>query len=418
MPNKKEVVEFLYKTPAKIGQAVGFGDFTDLHNNWIRKFVFSEEDYTLQAHRGSYKSTCLSIANALYMLLYPQKNTILLRKTDNDVIESIKQTKKVLESTIVQSIARILYNNKPLILTEVTAFKISTNLYHSPRGASQLLGLGIGSSITGKHADRIITDDIININDRISKAERERTKIAYMELNNICNRGGNIVNIGTPWHKDDAFTLMPEPEKHDCYSTGLISDKQLKKIQQSMSASLYSANYELRHIASEDIIFDGIPQYTSDINLLYNGIAHIDASYGGADSTAFTIARRIGNKIYAYGRVYDKHIDKCIGEIVGLIKVFRAGTIYCEKNADKGYLAKEFRRLGYPVNNYNENMNKFLKISSYLKKWWHDIIFLNGTDKAYIENIQEYNEQAEHDDPADSLACICRILDKNDFRGI
>ena len=37
-------------------------------------------------------------------------------------------------------------------------------------GSPQLLGIGMKASITGKHADTVITDDICNITDRISKA--------------------------------------------------------------------------------------------------------------------------------------------------------------------------------------------------------------------------------------------------------
>ena len=58
---------------------------------------------------------------------------------------------------------------------------------------------------------------------RLSQAERERTKLAYMELQNIKNRGGRFINTGTPWHKDDAFSIMPKPKRFDCYSTGIYT---------------------------------------------------------------------------------------------------------------------------------------------------------------------------------------------------
>lgn len=64
-----------------------------------------------------------------------------------------------------------------------------------------MLGIGIGGSLTGKHADIVITDDIVNLRDRMSAAERERTIAVYRELQNIKNRGGRIINTGTPWHK-------------------------------------------------------------------------------------------------------------------------------------------------------------------------------------------------------------------------
>ena len=69
-----------------------------------------------------------------------------------------------------------------LILLKETDTEIDTNIRTSTKGASQIVGLGIGTSITGKHGDIIVTDDIVNLKDRISRAEREKTKIQYMEL--------------------------------------------------------------------------------------------------------------------------------------------------------------------------------------------------------------------------------------------
>ena len=57
--------------------------------------------------------------------------------------------------------------------------------------------------------------------------------------------------------------------------------------------------------------------------------------------------------------------------------------------------------------------NKYLKISTYLKKWWGNIVFLEGTDRDYIAQIMDYTEDAEHDDAPDSAACCCRILDRS-----
>ena len=294
-------------------------------------------------------------------------------------------------------------------LTTATANEISTNLSTDIRGTSQLVGLGIGGSLTGKHFDRIFTDDIVNVQDRISKAERDRTKIVYQELQNIRNRGGRIFNTGTPWHKEDCFSLMPNIERHDCYSTGLISKEQLQIIREAMTASLFAANYELRHIASDDVIFTS-PQTGADPALAEQGICHIDASYGGEDGTAFTICKKSGGKYYIYGRLWQKHVDDCLPEIIRLRKAFNAGIIYCERNSDKGYLAKALRDKGERADTYQEKMNKFVKITSYLKSEWKNVVFVAGTDAEYINQICDYTENAEHDDAPDSAASIVRKL--------
>ena len=406
--DRRKAVEFLITKPASFGRLVGFTKLTDLHNAWILDMLKGEGDRTLQAHRASYKTTCVSIALALIIILLPNKRTLFLRKTDADIKEIIKQVQKILKDPHTQYFVQCIYGVN-LKLTVESATEINTNLTTDIRGTSQLVGMGCGSSITGKHFDRIFTDDIVNINDRVSKAERDRTKLVYQELQNIKNRDGRIFNTGTPWCKDDCFTIMPEAEKFDCYSTGLISDEQLEVIKKSMTRSLFAANYELRHIAAEDVIFQN-PQTGADPSEVEQGDCHIDAAYGGEDFSAFTIVKKQGNIFYVYGRMWQKNIDDCLDEIQRLRAQFNAGKIYCEDNGDKGYLAKELRNRGERAIIYHENMNKFIKITTYLKSEWENVKFVAGTDKAFIDQICDYNENADHDDAADSLASQIRRL--------
>ena len=366
------------------------------------------QDKTLQAHRGSYKTTCVSIALACIFVLLPNKKTLFLRKTDADVKEVIRQVRNILLSPPMQEAARLIHGKDMVLITQ-TASELSSNLPGDSKGTSQIVAMGINGSITGKHFDRIFTDDIVNVQDRTSKAERDRTKIVYQELQNIRNRGGRIFNTGTPWSKDDCFSLMPNIERYDCYSTGLISEEQLQIIREAMTASLFAANYELRHIASDDVIFTS-PQTDADPALAEQGICHIDASYGGEDGTAFTICKKSGGKYYIYGRLWQKHVDDCLPEIVRLRKAFNAGIIYCERNADKGYLAKTLRDKGERADTYQESTNKFVKITSYLKSEWKNVVFVAGTDAEYINQICDYTENAEHDDAPDSAASIVRKL--------
>ena len=227
---------------------------------------------------------------------------------------------------------------------------------------------------------------------------------------NIKNQGGKIHNTGTPWHKDDAFTLMPEPEKWDYKATGIFSDEEIQEIKDSMSPSLFAANYELRHIASEDVIFEDA-QTGAPIEKVQNSqFCHIDAAYGGEDYTAFTIARKAEGKYFVYGRLWHNAVDICTPEIIADRKRLLAGKIYCETNGDKGYLAKALREQGERVVTYAEDTNKYIKIVTHLKGEWKDIIFVDGTDPEYISQILDYNEYAEHDDAPDSLACMMRIL--------
>lgn len=164
-------------------------------------------------------------------------------------------------------------------------------------------------------------------------------------------------------------------------------------------------------VASEGALFTTYPEYTDDKSLLYDGIAHIDAAYGGSDGSALTCAHKVKDKIYMFGKLRQQHIDTLFNSFMADMSDLRCSPVYMERNADKGFAAREFIRKGQPASVYDEHENKFKKIATYLRKWWPNIIFLKGTDKKYIEQIMAYNESAEHDDAPDSAASICRLLD-------
>lgn len=407
---QRNTIDLLENNPVVIGRAIGFKDLTELHNEWLKDWLYGQEDSTTQAHRGSYKTSDLAVFLALAILVYRNKNIIFLRKTDSDVAEVIRTVTRIVRSGAYQRICRQLYGLTPMVLKE-TASEIHTNIYNGISGASQILGIGLGGSLTGKHADIVVTDDIVNIKDRVSRAERERTKLMYMELQNVKNRNGRIINTGTPWHKDDAFSLMPNIKKYTCHDTGLMTADEIKHLRASMSASLFSANYELKHIADENALFTDA-KFTSDVDAIYNGICHIDASYGGEDSTAFTVIHEHEGNLIIYGKKYTHHVEGCLDDILRLKTKYRAGTTWTERNADKGYLDKSLKARGDISSTYHEKMNKHIKISTYLKENWGRVLFLDDTDPEYIAEILDYTEHAQHDDCPDSLASAIRQLGK------
>lgn len=403
----EQAKDLIKNNPARIGYYVGFDDFTDLHNEWLKDLLFIPGDQTKQAHRGSYKTSCDSLVIALNAIIRPWERLVFLRKTDGGVQEVIRQSKEILRSGAMREIARAL-TGVELKLTRDNVTEFDTNIKQGISGASQVVGYGIGSPLTGVHADTILTDDIVTLRDRISAAERERTKSIYRELQNVRNRGGRIINTGTPWHEDDCFILMPPADKYDCYSTGLMTKEDIRRVRKGTTPSLFAANYELKHIADEEALFKD-SQWISDAKLLYDGVGHIDASYGGADYTAYTAINRLSDgRIIAFGKLWHKHVNQCIDEIKILQKKYRIGPIYNENNADKGFLAESLGDHGLIVFTYHEHMNKYVKISTFLLKEWENIYWLDDTDENYIKQIMAYNIHAEHDDAPDSIASLLR----------
>ena len=403
----------LIEEPYLYANLLGFDLITPFHNDWISKLAWRDEDYTLQAHRDSYKTTCLIVAVAMVMVLRPSETILLLRKESGSTIEFVRAVKRCLTHPITQEMAKLIYGHEIELLKE-TQTELHTNLFKNDGAKeSQLVADGVRSfAITGKHFTRIYTDDIITLKDRISNAERIQTDNIYQELQNIRTKGGVILNTGTPWHKQDTFRLMPKPEVFTIYDTGLFDEEGILKKKQSMTASLFSANYELKHVADEDCLFPN-PKYEKYPYL--DGIAHIDASYGGADTTALTIMCKHDGKLYAFGKVWPTHVQNHYNEILSLLQKYKAGTLYMERNADKGYLAKEFGQMWPNISTYSEHMNKHIKISTYLKSSWNDIYWTPETDPEYIEQIVDYQENQGHDDAPDSAACAVQRLEKGTY---
>lgn len=410
--NRQQAIDFLKYKPVQFAKMLGFDKLGSLHNEWIMDMVWGQGDRTLQSHRSSFKTTCVSVALAEIIILLPRFRTMFMRKTDNDVKEIVKQVQNILANQCTLYLVQCIYGvNLQLQTQSVT--EINTNLTNDVKGTSQLLGIGLGSSITGKHFDRIFTDDIVNTKDRSSRAEREKTKFAYQELQNIKNKGRycRIYNTGTPWHKDDAFTLMPPPQKYDCYSTGILSEEEIEELRGKLTSSLFAANYELRHIASEDVIFTE-PKMDADPALCEQGLMQVDSAFYGEDYTAWTIMKKHDDTYYVYGRMKRRHVEDCYDDIKADYDRFMCGKLYNESNADKGMVGKEFRKQGMKVILYHEDMNKYMKIVTYLKAIWKNVIFVKGTDPEYINQICDYFEDAEHDDAPDSAASLARILYK------
>ena len=116
--SKEQVMHLLKNEPYRIGHWLGYKDLTELHNTWLTDWLYSSDDSTTQAHRGSYKTTDLALFLALNCLVHPRENIIFLRKTDADVTEVIRIVAKIIRSGAFIQLCVTLYNIVPQVLKE------------------------------------------------------------------------------------------------------------------------------------------------------------------------------------------------------------------------------------------------------------------------------------------------------------
>jgi hypothetical protein len=422
MTEREKVIKLVKERPVDIVRKMGFTLLHEidengysLHNEWLKLLIFSKEEILLQAHRESFKTTCVIGAIAISMIILPTITMAFLRKTDKDIKEVMNAVRKCLMTDVAIWLAYQLWDME-LTLAKESTEEITTSLFLETRGSAQLTGMGIGSSIVGKHYDKIFTDDICTNRDRVSRAEREATKTGYRELGNILNDkikgnpfSGVIINTGTPWHKNDVFLLMPPPLVWDYTQTGILSDEFIAGRKRTLTKSEFAANYELKHISDADKPF-GEPKFTTDKARIFYGYAQLDCAFGGDNYTALTIMNKDyqSELYYGFGIVWNQHVNKCYPEILALLKEYKVDITFIEDNADKGYVAEELEQLGVFVKIYHENSKKYVKILTYLNDNWDKIFWHKETDPEYLTQIVDYEMEAEPDDAPDSAASLLR----------
>ena len=357
----------------------------------------------------------------------PQKD--IMKKRNKTPYQNLLSMLKLLVPNVEKYIEQILIQE-----TKTDCAKIVQNENDIEKSNKQRVYNLEVEDINVYYANGVLVHNC-NIKDRASNAERERIKNVWMELQNVRNRGGRTIAVGTTWHKQDVFSLMPPADIYTCYDCckyGIMTMKEIENLKKTMTPALFAANYELKFIANEDALFTDI-RYLRPCDLTDEEIklqvtpkdfldgctAHLDASYGGADTTALTLMKKLSDgRIIAFGKVWNKHVKHCMNDISMLCNFYNFRMLWMETNGDKGYLAKEFRDRGVRVMTYHEKMNKDIKIQTYLYGAWQDIYWLEETDPNYINQIMDYTANAEIVDAPDSASCVCRLLTKGTTRAI
>jgi hypothetical protein len=277
--------------------------------------------------------------------------------------------------------------------------------------------LGTDSSFTGKHFDYIMIDDTIDLDDRLSEAEREHTKIVTNELYaNVIDPGKHIGATGTFWHPHDAWEIMPKPLIYTVNDTGILTPEQIVEKRSFTTPLLWSINYMLKHESTADQMFLDPKMGLWQEDKVTNVSAHLDAAYDGSHYCALTIMGRLpNNKFNAAGWIFAGNVKDWMGFIVKQMVNYKASTLYIETNADRGYTADALRtfpdvqRNHIWIDDYDERTKKTEKIGTYAYEVWKDTIWdEKGTDKGYLEQMVDYMSDQEPDDAPDSFASLCR----------
>lgn len=430
-----KLLKRILRNPHLIGRMVGKDLLEQQHSDWI-KWTWGQPSGVhtgIQCHRGAYKTTAITeIGIIWWWLFHPNDRIALIRKTFTAAADSLAVIKQLMEREEIRELFRLVHGKAPEFV-EKRADRLTFDFKRSVTKEGSIGAYGINNLPTGLHVDRALCDDIVTDDDKYSKAEREKTIHSVQELlSNIIDRGKSVMFVGTPWHKDDAWEAVINAacpngvKKFDRDSTGLISDEEFAKICTLNTASMIAANYHLKHIASDALLFQNVAREYMWLNgISHHVTAHLDAKFDGDHTSGLTIMQQLPD-IAPNGRPWiqitgwcsDKHVELAADEIVDRCIRLKVRHFYNENNPDKGasyrMLMAKFKARGYSINtsktpmiyNYQESMNKQHKIQTHLLHHWQNLVWDINCDRTYRNQVLDYQEGAEPDDCPDSAASL------------
>jgi len=413
----EDFLRLIAEEPHKLGWFIGRDKLLPVHSDWIRYCWDSDEPRALQAFRGSYKSTSILVVGAIrWMLFHPDDRIGIIRKNFSAAADVTSTIAAAMSLPEVKELFKFAHGMEPKIVRQRDG-RYQWNFKKTLTPEGNITPKGIDGSLTGDHFDKVIVDDIITIKDKLSRAERERTKEMVHEIAaNIIDPGQGSTWIGTPWHREDAWGEINEIcdiAKYPIDKYNFLPKGEAEKKKQLTTPFLYAINYKLEIGKDESLLFSD-PQYSKGWDFsVKNAVAHLDAAFDGDHYCALTIMAPLrgtgDDTIYqAIGFSYPGHVRDWYDKICEYCIKYRVKYLHEETNADKGMSAKDLTAKKLRVKSYNESQNKHFKISTNLYKFWKRILWAPESDDEYMLQITDYKEGSEPDDAPDSAGSLLR----------
>lgn len=404
------------RLPHIFGQMLGFTKLGDIHSTWINRWVNCDEDNSLQAHRNSFKTSCIAVTVVLLLLLNPNLSILIMRKDHTSATQLVDQIRKLLESDEALYFFDAFYGAPVLRTDNWSRHSLTIALredHSSKEGSVEAGGLEVK---TGQHYDIIFADDIITRRDRYSRAEREKTKTAVYELQNIKKPGGRIIFTGTVWHKEDAWSVVPVALRYPIGTIEIegMTEEVIANLKKSMVPSLFAANYELENRADESLLFSE-PLFAPMPIDKSKPIFVLDQSYSGKAMTACVgvYLDPLTGRVHAVGRVWPDSVAVLFDKVIRFVESHNGRELNIESNPDKGLSHKAIkdRNPSFRVKSFHTSENKHAKISVNLRENWDNLYFdEKGFEAAAMDQVCEYAEGVEPCDVPDALATALAIL--------
>lgn len=264
----------------------------------------------------------------------------------------------------------------------------------------------IKTSMRGRHPKRIVMDDPVTEED-VSDAMRKIVKRKYDEAYKLCH---NICVIGQPAHRFDLYSeLRPILKKLELPHGSipeLDADLEAMRLAGVDNDSI-TMSYFLKVPENSSSSFSNVKYI--DSFPVRDSVAFIDPSFTGGDFTALTVLTSHFDGVAVQGHVWKQAWNHCLDQFVDKMIELGVKKLCFETNSlgDQPVLLlrgnEKLRAAGIGVVGKHSVNNKHARIMN-AGNFAHLINLSQKSDKAYIDQVVQYEYKASFDDAPDSLA--------------
>lgn len=269
----------------------------------------------------------------------------------------------------------------------------------------------IRSGLRGPHPYGIVMDDPVTEED-VSEATRALVERKYSEALKLTN---NILIIGQPAHKHDLYAKLRGLLRKMEVPHGTIPELDHDLIAMELAGidrSSIDMSYHLKIPEDGTIAFDRI-KYIDKFGP-GDSVAWIDPSDGG-DHTAITILKGYLQGVAVVGYSYERAWYHCLDQMVDACIKHGVKRIAFETNGTGNQPIIQLSALpllkqkGIGVVAGRSTQNKHAKIMA-AGMFAHMIHLSRESNKAYTDQVTQYEYKAKYDDAPDSLASCLEWL--------
>ena len=181
---------------------LGLGEPTKIQYELARQIQEGAADQIIAAGRGTGKSTITACLASWIWLKNPNATFLVLSNTQGKAIDFVSQARKILSLVpyCLGMVPGVSDKDNALGFNLAVRSKFSQDLSCAARG--------IGSQITGLHADYIILDDIEVAGKNETPIGKEALLKKLGELESIRNKPSRVIFLGTPHYQDSVYNVL------------------------------------------------------------------------------------------------------------------------------------------------------------------------------------------------------------------